>query len=151
MNMLEELKINGERYLGVTQIGKIITEVLGLPKNISGQKMNEIFCKLSFQTLIDTKYIKFKPTPKYEKLSKKVELLREDRDYKFYFKWHVNILLHILNISLNESIDTNIVGMIKRLQTLGLVDLNEINFTKLEYEIVSIINFFKSIDALQKL
>ena len=35
MNMLEELKINGERYLGVTQIGKIITEILEITKNIN--------------------------------------------------------------------------------------------------------------------
>lgn len=143
MNMLEELKINGERYLGVTQIGKIITEILGLPKNIGGQKMNEIFCKLSFQNLIDTKDIKYKPTQKYEKLSKKVELLREDRDYNFYFKWNISIILLILDISLHENIDTNIVRIIKRLQAINLVNLNELNIEKMRYNVNELLNFFK--------
>ena len=143
MNMLEELKINGERYLGVTQIGKIITETLGLPKNIGGQKMNEIFCKLSFQNLIDTKDIKYKPTQKYEKLSKKVELLREDRDYNFYFKWNISIILLILDISLHENIDTNIVRIIKRLQAINLVNLNELNIEKMRYNVNELLNFFK--------
>lgn len=143
MNMLEELKINGERYLGVTQIGKIITEILGLPKNIGGQKMNEIFCKLSFQNLIDTKDIKYKPTQKYEKLSKKVELLREDRDYNFYFKWNISIILLILDISLHENIDTNIVRIIKRLQVINLVNLNELNIEKMRYNVNELLNFFK--------
>lgn len=143
MNMLEELKINGERYLGVTQIGKIITEILGLSKNIGGQKMNEIFCKLSFQNLIDTKDIKYKPTQKYEKLSKKVELLREDRDYNFYFKWNISIILLILDISLHENIDTNIVRIIKRLQAINLVNLNELNIEKMRYNVNELLNFFK--------
>ena len=143
MNMLEELKINGEKYLGVTQIGKIITEILGLPKNIGGQKMNEIFCKLSFQNLIDTKDIKYKPTQKYEKLSKKVELLREDRDYNFYFKWNISIILLILDISLHENIDTNIVRIIKRLQAINLINLNELNIEKMRYNVNELLNFFK--------
>lgn len=140
MYMLEEARENEEEYLGVTQIGKVVGDILGLTKGISGQKINETFCELSFQKLIDTKDMKYKPNEKYERLSKKVKLLRDNKDYNFYFRWHKSIILYLLNISLNESVEKNIVKIIKRIQLINLVDLNNINYTKLENELSKIIN-----------
>ena len=140
MDMLNKVNESVQDYVSVTEIGKKLSEFLGTNKNITGQKVNEAFCKLSFQKVVNTADVKYFPCARYEHLVEKIMLQRIDKDYNFYFKWHKSIILMLLDISLNESKEQNIVKIIKRLQYIKIVDLNEVDYKKLENGLAKILN-----------
>lgn len=139
MNKLDKKEINKEEYLNVTQIGKKLSDILGLKKVVTGKEINETFCDLSFQKRVDTAEIKYVPTPEYNFLAKKVKVPFHNKEYNFYLKWHKSIILYLLDINVKENSEKNIVRIIKRLQLINLVDLNEINFLKLENRLLKLL------------
>lgn len=139
MNKLEKKEIKKEEYLNVTQIGKKLSDILELKKVVTGKEINETFCDLSFQKLVDTADIKYEPTPEYNFLSKKVKVPFRNKEHNFYIRWHKSIILYLLDINVKESAEKNIVRIIKRLQLINLVDLDEINFSKLEIRLLKLL------------
>lgn len=139
MNKIGKKEINNEDYLNVTQIGKKLSDILGLKKVVTGKEINKTFCNLLFQKQVDTAEIKFEPTPKYESLSKRVKIPFYSQEHNFYLKWHKSIIIYLLDINVKENAEKNIVRIIKRLQLINLVDLNEINFPKLEDRLLKLL------------
>lgn len=98
-----------EKYLKVSDIGRVLTELLGTEKTITGQKVNEMLALFSqFQVkLPNDKFFKYYPTEEFELYE---EVINEDEEYGI-IKWHYSIIPKLLNLDFTKNVTENIQKM----------------------------------------
>lgn len=109
-NFLEE----GE-YLKVSDIGYIITLILGTDLTVTGEKVNTMLVHEGYQIFTEEDEY-FSYVPQKEDISYEKRLYEKENGKYGIIKWHYSILAVLLNIDFNLSIKRNITRIKKKLK-----------------------------------
>lgn len=106
-------------YLSVSQIGKVITNILGTEKNVTGQMINQVLVKKRLQKAIeeDDEGFKFMPSEKFKNYKK---VVNEEENYGIIM-WHFSVITVILDLDFNKSLKVNINRVLKRIEKYGMI------------------------------
>lgn len=106
-------------YLSVSQIGKVITNILGTEKNVTGQMINQLLVKKRLQKAIekDDEGFKFMPSEKFNNYKK---VVNEEENYGIIM-WHFSVIAVILDLDFNKSLKVNINRVTKRIEKYGSI------------------------------
>lgn len=100
---------DNKEYLKVSDIGRVLTYLLGTEKTITGQKVNEMlaFCSQFQVELPNDKFFKYYPTGKFELYE---EVINEIEGYGI-IKWHYSIIPKLLGLDFSRNVTENIQKM----------------------------------------
>lgn len=103
LNYIDDVIGEPKQYLKVSEIGKILTEMLGTNKTIMGESVNFVLEDMNLQKYTDDELFKFVPTGKFEKYKKQIN---EKRGYGL-IEWHYSIIFLLLNVSYDKTVSQN--------------------------------------------
>lgn len=106
-------------YLSVSQIAKVITNILGTGKNVTGQMINQVLIKKRLQKAIDEDDdgFKFMPSEKFQNYKKVVN----EEEYYGIITWHFSVIAVILDLDFNKSLKVNTNRVLKRIEKYGMI------------------------------
>lgn len=127
-----------KEYLKVSEIGQIMTILLGTNLTITGEKVNWLLLDEDIQDFTEEdEYFSYIPKKKdipYKKV------INQEKGYGI-IKWHYSIITKLLDIDFNLSIKRNITRIKKKLKTYRAIFTNyEIDEDILEEELSEILD-----------
>ncbi len=138
LNYIEEIFGEEKKYLKVSEIGYVITVLIGTDLTITGEKVNFILAFEGYQTYTeDDEYFSYIPKNKkipYEKF------INKELNYGI-IKWHYSIISVLLNIDFRQSIQKNMERIKHIIKSYGSLFMNyEIDDEILENELSQLLN-----------
>lgn len=126
-----------EEYLKVSEIGQVMTILLGTNLNVTGEKINWMLLDEDIQDFTEEdEYFSYIPKKKdipYKKV------INKEKEYGI-IKWHYSIIAKLLDIDFNLSIKRNITRIKKKLKKNRAIFINyEIDEDILEEELSEIL------------
>ncbi len=112
LNYIDEVIGEPKKYLKVSELGNILTEMLGTNKTISGESVNFVLEDTNIQQYADDEFFKFLPTGKFKDYKKEIN---KKMGYGL-IKWHYSIILLLLNINYNKTVSQNAKIVLEHLE-----------------------------------
>ena len=115
LNYIEEIFDEREEYLKVSDMGYVITILLGTDLTVTGEKVNLMLVHEGYEEFTEEdEYFSYIPK-KEENLYEKCVYEGNDEKYGI-IKWHYSIIPKLLNIDFNLNIRRNITRIKKKLK-----------------------------------
>ena len=127
-----------KEYLKVSEIGLVMTELLGTDLCVTGTKVNEMLIHEGYQTYTeDDEYFSYIPQKKDISFKKTIN---EEKKYGI-IQWHYSIIPILLNIDLKKDLKSNKKRIKRKIESYRFIFANyEIDDKILKENLLKILN-----------